>query len=341
MKNILTTKVSIIYFVFLTSIAVFCTFLITASYFKLHKSKSSFTAGVEDLKSSNSCNNIQFKRLNGYTLIKPLLFADKSCESGAFSSLKQSVEGIINTYKVAGDLSTASVYVRDFNEGDFMDINSEEKFKLGTLMKIPVLVSYLRDEEDNPGSFEKELQISSNEKLKHSLHENKMQVGRKYKIKQLLELMMINDDENATQLLYENINLKAFKKTFSDIGIPEPVSCSDSISISAANYSLFMRTLYNATYLTINDSEYAIELLVKSNATQNIYKDLSTSTRIAHKSSAEETVEGKVQNETSIIYLKDTPYLITIMTKGKDNDKLSKAISKISAAVYNEMAYKS
>jgi beta-lactamase class A len=46
----------------------------------------------------------------------------------------------------------------------------------------------------------------------------------------------------------------------------------------------------------------------------------------------------KQLHETGIIYLNSNPYLLSVMTKGKDNAQLSKLIGEISAAVYLEMA---
>jgi hypothetical protein len=42
-------------------------------------------------------------------------------------------------------------------------------------------------------------------------------------------------------------------------------------------------------------------------------------------------------HESAIIYVKDKPYLLTVMTKGKDNKTLSKLIGEISSTVYKNM----
>ncbi len=58
---------------------------------------------------------------------------------------------------------------------------------------------------------------------------------------------------------------------------------------------------------------------------------------IAHKFGESGTPIEMQLHESAIVYLKNKPYLLTVMTKGKDNKTLSKLIGEISAVTYKNM----
>lgn len=263
---------------------------------------------------------------------------DKSCETGFFMPLKQRILDIIEKDKLQGKLSMASVYIRDFNEGDFMAINENTQYQSGSLMNIPLLITYLHLEENEEGYLDKELL------LEHA-YPNKQntvdvtEVGKKYSLKKLLELMIINHDNNATNLLYEHVDKKAFHKTFTDVGLTMPENITQASTLTADDISLFMRTLYNATYLTINNSEYATKLLCEGEIRN---KDLSLPSSVKMASGFSSTTDSDLTelHESDIIYLNNYPYTITIMTKGNDAKQLARVINQIASNVYKEIVSK-
>jgi len=343
MKNFLTQKIPVAYFLFITSFAILSTFLITFSYYHLVEPlQSEALYNVPNKEASPTCD-YKIRRLEGYNYIKPLLYVDKNCETGIFKPMKQRIIEIIDKNKKQGRVYSASVYVRDFNEGDFMVINEEEKYKSASLMNVPLLMTYLHLDEDKAGYLDKEIVLEHDypNKNNRAKKEEKTVVGKKYSLRNLLEYMIVNGDDNATGLLYENVDKKAFYKTFSDVGLAAPKEIGQECTLSAADISLFMRTLYNATYLTIKNSEYATKLLGK-NETQR--KDallgLPTSVKLASEQGAIIKKDDFEQHESAIIYLDKCPYIITIMTKGNNPKQLTEVINQISAAVYTKIAKK-
>jgi beta-lactamase class A len=133
---------------------------------------------------------------------------------------------------------------------------------------------------------------------------------------------------------------KILQKLFSDIGLDVPNVYASQYLFNTKEYSYFMRSIYNASYLTIDDSEYAGELLSQCEFKDGITKGLPASVKIAHKFGESGNQTEKQLHESAIVYLDHKPYLLTIMTKGKDNAKLSELIGEISREVYNDMLTK-
>ncbi len=77
-----------------------------------------------------SCS-YNLKRLNGYSLIKPLMFVDNDCEAEDLNTVKENINKLIEGYKLAGDLISASVYLKDYSKNEWIGINENEKFNPG------------------------------------------------------------------------------------------------------------------------------------------------------------------------------------------------------------------
>lgn len=338
MKRVLKKSIPLPYFVGTLLILGSLTIIATNSYNKRISEKK-----IEELVSSSSSCSYTVKRLNGYKFINPLLFVDNSCESEVLNTIKQGLINYIDTNKKSGDLMTASVYLKEFNTNDWMCINENEKYKPGSLLKVPELITFLKMNEENPGLLNKEILFERyliTDKKPIFLSKS-IQIGHKYTIRQLLDYMITYSDNNATMLLNNIIDIKTFQLVFTDLGLEAPDWKAGHYPISVKDYSLFMRALYNGAYLNVNDSEFATKLLSKCDFKDGIMKGLPANTKIAHKFGESGDPIEKQLHETAIVYLDGKSYLLTVMTKGKDNKKLAEIISNISTLVFQDMINRS
>ena len=290
----------------------------------------------EQITTTSACK-IDVKRLNGLKYIRPIMFVNEECESDNLAGIKQQIVEIINRYKMNEGVTSASVYIKNYN--GWTSINDNEKYKPGSLFKVPVLITILKMNEKTPGFLNKVVTYSKPFSIdKNVAYVSKsIKVGQSYTIKELLNYMIKYSDNNATSLLESYMDMEAFQKIFNDFGLTVPALDAKVYYISASEYSFFMRAIYNAGYLSIDDSEYAAELLTHCGFKDGILKDLPDGTDVAHKFGESGNQTEKQLHESAIVYLNNNPYLITVMTKGKENEKLSKLISEISQVVYVNM----
>jgi hypothetical protein len=150
----------------------------------------------------------------------------------------------------------------------------------------------------------------------HTFKEAGVKPGQSYSIRELLEFMVCHSDNNATYLLNNQCNIPAFKKIFTDLQLSEPDVHDTTYTITIKDYSIFMRVLYNATYLSPESSEYGLELLSKSSFSKGISNKLPQDIVIARKF-GEFKIENKRElHECGIIYCNNKPYMLAITTKG-------------------------
>ena len=285
-----------------------------------------------------SCN-YSLVRLEGYQFIHPLLFGEKECEAENLMPIKTEVESLINSYKLSGVISNASVYLRRLNHGEWISIGEAEKYNPGSLLKIPELITFMKMNEKTPGVLDKKISYTKALVLpKQALYLSKsIEVGKTYSIRELLYYMIAYSDNNATMLLNQQMDVAIFSKVFTDLGMTKPDLAKSDIPITAKQFSMFLRLLYNASYLNIDDSEYCTELLTHSDFDQGMMNGISKDIKVAHKFG--EAGDGVYAhfNESGIVYINKSPYLLTVMTKGKNEKKLPSVISDISKKVFEMM----
>lgn len=288
---------------------------------------------------TNSCS-VDISRLNGRKFIRPLLFAEKTCEADRLMAVKTALHNVVANLKTSGTIDDASVYVRLFQKGDWVSLNEQGKFHPGSLFKVPVLITWLRMNEDKPGILDKKLTYTKiteeSKSLKQEFVKNAIKLGSTYTVRELLEYMIAHSDNNATMLLLSNTPKAEFSKTFTDFALSTSLTENEA-TISAKEYSLFWLALYNGSYLSFDDSEYALQLLSKCDFTEGIVRGIPQGVRIAHKFGEKGDSLTHGLHETGIVYINNFPYLITVMTQGKNQNALPKALQEISATVYKNI----
>ena len=284
---------------------------------------------------SFSCN-YDIKRLDGFKYVRPILFVEDKCESENLMGIKQTISQIIERYKTNEGVTNTSVYLREYSQNEWMCINENETYEPGSLFKVPVLIAILKMNEKNPGFLNKKIKYEKIITLDKNVAfvSKTIQLGQTYTIRELLTYMIKYSDNAATILVENNMSTEVLQKLFSDVGIEVPNVYATKYLFNVRDYSIFMRIIYNVGYLTMEDSEFAAELLTQCDFKDGIVKGIPKNIKLSHKFGESGNQIEKQLHETAIVFLEGKPYLLTIMTKGKDNNTLCKLIAEISNAVY-------
>lgn len=307
----------------------------TATYVIVNK--TSLKKEVTPVNAGECSYNI--KRLLGYEYIKPLEYAEPENESALYNSFKTKVDALVAEKKKSGLLNNASIYLRDFKKGNWMSFQGKVPFHPGSLIKVPILISYLKFEEHRPGILNAPVTFEAGQYIpSQSYNSKQIEVGKTYTIKELLEYMIKYSDNNATFLLKKNLDVAQFKKTYDNVGLAVPNIMNVNYSLSAEDFSVFLKVLFNAGYLSIANSEYALKLLTECDFKEGFVKGLPAGTPVAHKFG--EWGDGGMNHElheSGIIYIDGEAFLLTVMTSGNSIPELAKTIQEISALFDQEL----
>lgn len=270
----------------------------------------------------------QSLRLGGYNFINPLLVCNIN-NSNVFSQntlLAKELQSIMDNNKNSGNISKASVYFTDLKTGEWANVNGAEQFYPSSLGKIPLMIAYYQESENDPSVLTKELNypVGSTDlnAMQDITPEKAIVPGQSYTVEQLIEYMIKYSDNNATGLLDANIDKDTVSRVYGDLGIPteQNVSLANADFITAHQVSTMFRVLYNGTYLSRDNSEKALSLLSQVSFTQGLVAGVGSSTVVSHKLGLVGIAPNNVTTEhelhdCGIVYGQD-PYLMCVMTRG-------------------------
>ena len=248
--------------------------------------------------------------------------------------------------KKSGTLSDASVYFINYGKSGSFAINQNAPYYPASLLKVIIMVAYLKEADANPAVMQQQFTytqaIAQVETIPYEAP-SELTVGISYTAQQLVDKMIIDSDNGAMGTLLANIPDAKIEQVFSDLGIPGPTGDGSTYEISANDYSLFFRVLYNATYLSRASSEEALSLLSQATFKDGLVSGMPAGTLVAHKFGEHVTGTGaditSVElHDCGIVYVPNGPYLLCVMTKGPTLGNLETAIAGISKLVYADVS---
>lgn len=281
----------------------------------------------------------------GYRFTNPLfdceIAADRT-EGSELQPFKYKIREIIARRVEAGDADHVSIYFRHLDSGASFGIKAGEKFIPASLLKVPVMIAWLKRTERDPAvlgrtfRYDGSTDWSANQTIKPR---ETLTPGTSYTVDNLIFRMIAYSDNNAWRLLLDNIDTRELDAIVADLHVNfDPAkSAEDSMSVRA--YSSFYRVLYNATYLNREMSEKALQYLSNNDFADGLVAGVPPGVKVASKFGEKTLVESGVRelHEFGIVYHPRGPYLLGIMTKGHDFARLASVLRDISAEVYGEM----
>jgi len=263
-----------------------------------------------------------------------------------YVAFKSDLENYIGKAKQNGQLTDIGVYFRDLQYGPTFGINEYADFSPASLLKLPMMVTYLTLYEDNhdildvsiyyEGKYESDLTQSIKPSV--SAVENK-----KYKIRELIDMMIKNSDNNSYYVLLDYLNeistnTQVLRDTFIDLGVIDPQTELDE-TITVKSYAGIFTQLFNSSYFSSKDtSELALDILSKTDFHDGIVAGVPKGVQVAHKFGERFDLVNNVfqLHDCGIVYFPKNPYLLCIMTKGRNMSDLKNIVSGISKMVYEE-----
>ncbi|HLP52126.1 MAG TPA: serine hydrolase [Chitinophagales bacterium] len=284
-------------------------------------------------------------RSGGYRFINPLLECDAftSTSNVTVFEMEKEVRNYIAAEQAANKVSHVSVYFRDLNNGPWMGINERENYSPASLLKVPVLIAVLKEAEANKELLNQKLTFTGalqDKNIGQNIVDGELiKPGGSYTVADLLQRMIEFSDNGAKDLLVNAIGVDKYDRTLTDLGVIIPGERALSDFMPVRDYSTFFRILYNATYLSSEMSEKALLILSKTRFDKGLLAGVPAGTLISHKfgERAYEDADTKQLHDCGIVYAGGKPYLLCVMTRGKDFVKMQSVIARISAIVYKKV----
>lgn len=308
-----------------------------------------FTTGIFSFKyydNNQAPDENREIRTGGFEYINPLLECD-AVEyeiSAPLKPIRNKINDYIDKLKTENKIKDVSVYYRNLNNGPWFGINERQTYNPASLVKVPMMVAYLKVAEAHPEILDAEVKYEGEYEDRDNLSDpaKSLKPGETYAVRDLIYRMVAFSDNKALHLshryLVENIDKGLLDKIALEMDVFSTSALNADNRLNIKDYSSVFRILYNASFLNSEFSENALKLLADSDYDEGLAASLSPDIKIANKYGVYTVSDDDSElqlHDCGIIYA-ETPYLLCVMTRGdkKNQNDMIMAIREISKMVY-------
>ena len=257
----------------------------------------------------------------------------------AWESLKQNLENEIPEFK-----GEAYIVVKELDTGCEICFNKERKVASASLVKLPIMAACFNAiaegklDSEKPVVLRARHKVSGSGKLKHAAE------GTKLTIEELIELMIVESDNMATNMLieiagYDYLNTYFEKTGLKSTNISRKMMDMKKRSQGIENYTtagdiaLILEKIYTGSLLNKDISSRCLELLKRQKYRDRIAGKLPADTVVAHKTG----LENGVCHDAGVVFTDRGNFLICVLTRhqNKTAHRSKKFISEIAFLTYN------
>ncbi|MBU3197496.1 class A beta-lactamase-related serine hydrolase [Clostridium algidicarnis] len=230
----------------------------------------------------------------------------------------------------------------------FWDLDTESKVMVNSkktnaasVIKIFIMVEAYNQIDKEILKENEVITLEDNMKVEGSGSLFKEKSGRGYKISELLDLMIIESDNTATNILIDKLGMDNINNTIKEFGYTDTAlnrKMMDKAKIDGGvdNYTSII-DLNNMLYKIYNNEclgSYYDKKIIKTMKRQKnktkIPSGLPSDIEVANKTGEIE----KVENDVAIVFTDKGNYIISILTNGDNNDLEKSTIVKLSKGIY-------
>ena len=307
----------------------------------LFESQSASKPDIELPNQNSSSAGFTICKVKNFSNIKPLA-KEMVSESEMFAPMKKDLTFLIDSLKKTNAAQQISVYIREFDHRGWMAINNDERYHPASLMKVPLLICVLQMAQGNPDLLKQKMVFDMPAELgdisKQYYPAPTIVRGERYTVQELLSYMMAYSDNNSTWLLASRVDPRSLKKLFTDFCLPEMVEDDVKFTMTAKECAVFFKAIYSASCLSPEYSEYAAELMSHCTFKEGFAKGFPENTKMWHKYGDWRSAGYDNElHETGIVFIKNKPFLVSIMTKGSDTERLAEAIRIVCKKIYEDV----
>ena len=279
-----------------------------------------------------------------HNYINPLLgcdAADDVISNPEIIPFKKKIEQFLNSRMDKRRAVRVSVYYRELNDGYWFSIGDSEQFIPASMRKVPLMIALLKQAETDSSLLGRlvTFDLSNDYNLNQNIKPVQTLVfGKKYTIRDLIYRMIVYSDNNAFTFLTKVVDPGLLDRVYSNLRLQNPRALKDDEFLSVQTYESFFRVLYNASYLSRSSSDWALEILSKSDFRAGLVSGVPPDVKVAHKFGEKSDSDGTVQlHDCGIIYYPRHPYLLCVMSQGPNFELLDDVIAEISRIAYAEV----
>ncbi len=253
--------------------------------------------------------------------------------------LKQQLNGLMAQYPAI----KPSIYVWEYEQGQYIDVNANELYPSASIIKLPVLVRMFKSIEAGQFKLNDEMKMIEQYRSSGSGNLQYSQAGHNYTMDYLAKIMIQDSDNTSTNMIMAkmggmddvNIGLRdwGISKTYVRTWLPDLKGTNKTTAYDIAK---ILYNLDNPGFLTINSRESIIDYMSHVKNDRLIQAGLGEGALFIHKTGDIGTMLG----DAGIVYAPNgKKYIVVILAMRPHNSYQGKEfIVKASEMIYKAIA---
>jgi beta-lactamase class A len=208
-----------------------------------------------------------------------------------------------------------SIYYENINTGANISVGKELRLFPASLSKLVQAILIVKKVETGQLKWDQELALTEPDISSESGELYKTIGAKKLTVKYLLEELLINSDNTAQNVFRHHLDIQDYVSFQQTTGLEDLYN--EKGFISAKEYTRILRVLYTSNYLEPENSEKILEWMSQSKFKDYLSSGIPNDIKFAHKYG--ENILYNIFADSGIVYIKDKPYMLTVIIKGKDS----------------------
>ena len=232
-----------------------------------------------------------------------------------------------------------SIYVWEYEKGQYVDINGDNLYSAASIIKLPVLVRLFKSIEANQMTIYDEMLLTDYYQSSGSGNLQYAQTGRKYSLDSLAKTMIQDSDNTSTNMIMAklggmddiNVGLRdwGISRTYVRTWLPDLKGTNKT---TAKDMAKILYNLDNPGFLNINSREFIIDYMSHVKNNRLIAAGLGDGAMFIHKTGDIGTMLG----DAGIVFVPNgIKYIVVILANRPHNAPQGKDfIVKASSLIY-------
>ena len=254
--------------------------------------------------------------------------------------LKSQLLGLMKSYPSI----KPSIYVWEYENGTYVDINAEQQYPAASIIKLPVLVRMFKSIEANQFTIYDEMKMTEQYRSSGSGDLQYSQAGQSYSMDYLAKIMIQDSDNTSTNMIMsklggmEDINAGlrdwGISKTYVRTWLPDLKGTNKT---TASDMAKILYNLDNPGFLNVNSREYIIDYMSHVKNDRLIQAGLGEGALFIHKTGDIGTMLG----DAGIVFAPNgKKYIVVILAQRPYNSPQGKDfIVKASEMIYKSIVH--
>ena len=235
-----------------------------------------------------------------------------------------------------------SIYVWDYRTGNYIDINSTQRFPAASIIKLPILLDMFRNIESNEIDIKDNVEITDYYRAEGSGSIKHAPAHKTYTLDELADAMITNSDNSATNMIMSQIGgMPAVNRAIKNWGLSNTYienwlpDLSGTNKTSTKDLGIMLYNIDNPNFLNLQSREKIIEYMTQVKNNRLIAAGLPDEAVLAHKTGD----IGSTLGDAGIVYGPNgKKYIVAIIANRPYNSQQGKDfIVHASRMIYNSI----